>query len=122
MKLKDALGKYQDYYYKMAVWEEVLQHLRTFLDEGGVSSDKNIATSFGTQGQVPEAVIKGLMIEIGEGPLAAIETELSQLEEMEIGTATKRKAKKAPARSRTKKAGSGAGGAGSRKPLRAVPK
>lgn len=123
MKLKEALGKYQDYYYKMAVYEEVLQHLRTFLSEGGVSSDKTIPTAFGVQGTVPEEVIRGIMIELGEGPLEAIERELGQLEDLEIGTEKRKsKPKKADSGPTGKKGNAKAASAGSRKPLRAVPK
>lgn len=123
MKLKDALSAYTDYSYKMAVWEEVMQHLRTFLSEGGVEADKRIETDFGPQGHVPDQVIQGLMREIAEGPLEALEAEITSLEELDVAGPKERKDKKKLPASGSKAARGKTGlakSAGRRKPLRAV--
>ena len=120
MKHRDALGRYQDYYYKLSVWEEVIAHLRTYVSEGGVPPEKNVASSFGSSGMVPEQVILGLIEEIASGPMGALEEELLTLEEMELSDGKKQsKTKKLKEPSKSKKT---ATGAGRRKPLSAVSK
>jgi len=121
--LREALGEYQDYHYKLSVWQEIMNHLRTFISEGGVPPEHTIPTSFGAQDSVAEAVILGVVDEMANGPVAAIEDRLLELEEMQVTDGKERKnSKDTKKKSPAKKASGGVQGAGRRKPLRAVKK
>jgi hypothetical protein len=127
MKLRDAVGQFQDYYLKMVVWDEVAAHLRKYVSEGGVLPEKTIKAGQGTQGVVPEEIILGIIREISDGPMEALEAELEKLGDLQVQQPPKRKsvprgkaAKKADSAAEAPAGVRGAQGKGRRKPLRAV--
>jgi len=81
MKLKDVLIEFQEYHNRIAVWEELLQHLRQFLSVVGADPENEITSNFGSSGKVPEDTVLKVIKEIVEGPLADLEVKIFNLED-----------------------------------------
>lgn len=123
MKLRQALGEFRSINDRMAVWEEVVRHLRKYTGDEGLSPEKTIPSLVGG-GPVPEEVVQAVLQQIEDVHVSALDSRLEELGEMEFADdeaeeEPARGKKKGAGRSRASRGDAGARGAGG--PLKAVP-
>jgi hypothetical protein len=114
---QEVLDRRTELLHRQAIWQEVVDHLRKFLDTDAVKATVGIKTE-GPGLVVPQDRIEGEIAEISNGYMAEINDELTKIDKSEVAEHVEQKKQGAKKKAGRKPQGSAKGKGRAKAPSR----